>query len=138
MKIWFNHWFSTAYHFIDMLKEKGYYAFSMHANNGSYWNRDAMHKSLGYDHFYSKKEYEIDEVIGLGLSDKEFFKQSTEKLIKINEDYNKWYGLYIMLTNHTPFSETEKYGEYDVSIKETIITIGCMIATTTRTNGARA
>lgn len=25
MKIWFNHWFSTAYHFIDMLKEKGYY-----------------------------------------------------------------------------------------------------------------
>ena len=24
MNIWFNHWFSTAYHFIDMLKEKGY------------------------------------------------------------------------------------------------------------------
>lgn len=25
MVIWFNHWFSTAYHFIDMLKGAGYY-----------------------------------------------------------------------------------------------------------------
>ena len=38
--------------------------------NADYWNRRVMHNSLGYDKFYSKKDYEIDEVIGLGLSDK--------------------------------------------------------------------
>ena len=101
-----------------LLKEKGYYTFSMHANNGSYWNRDVMHKSLGYDHFYSKKEYEIDEVVGLGLSDKSFFKQSIEKIKEINEQGKPYYGTVIMLSNHTPFADVDKYGDFDVDIKE--------------------
>lgn len=104
-----------------LLKEKGYYNFSMHANNGSYWNRDVMHKSLGYDHFYSKKEYEIDEVIGLGLSDKSFFRQSIEKIKQINEQGKPYYGTVIMLSNHTPFADVDKYGEFDVDIKEKAI-----------------
>ena len=35
-----------------------------------------MHERLGYNKFYSKTSYTIDESIGLGLSDKSFFKQS--------------------------------------------------------------
>ncbi len=103
-----------------LLKEQGYYAFSMHGNNGSYWNRDIMHESLGYDKFYSKSSYEIDEVIGLGISDKSFFKQSIEKIKKINDGNKPFYGTVIMLTNHTPFAETEKYGDFPVDIKEEI------------------
>lgn len=105
-----------------LLKEKGYYTFSMHANNADFWNRRAMHKSLGYDRFYSKKDYKVtkDNTIGLGLSDKEFFKQSVAKIKKINEQHDKWYGLTIMLSNHTPFSDVEKYGDYSVDIKETV------------------
>ena len=105
-----------------LLKEKGYYTFSMHANNADFWNRRVMHKNMGYDRFFSKVDYEVEKenVIGLGLSDKEFFKQSIEKIKKINEKKEKWYGLTIMLSNHTPFSEVEKYGEFPVDIKETI------------------
>ncbi|MDD6224227.1 MAG: LTA synthase family protein [bacterium] len=103
-----------------LLKEKGYYSFSMHANNGSYWNRDVMHQSLGYNHFYSKKEYEIDEWIGLGLSDKSFFKQSIEKIKEINKKGQPYYGTVIMLTNHTPFADVDKYGEFDVDLKEEV------------------
>ncbi len=105
-----------------LLKEKGYYTFSMHANNADFWNRRAMHKSLGYDRFYSKTDYKVtkETSIGLGLSDKEFFSQSIKKLKKINKEHTNWYGLMIMLTNHTPFSETDKYGEFPVDIKETI------------------
>jgi len=104
-----------------LMDEKGYYAFSMHANNADFWNRRAMHKNLGYEHFYAKAEYDVqkENVIGLGLSDKEFFSQSIEKLEKINSEHEKWYGMVMMLTNHTPFSEVEKYGEFDVNIKET-------------------
>lgn len=54
----------------------------MHANTGDFWNRNNFHKKLGYDKFYSKQDYNIDDVIGLGLSDKSFFKQSVEKLKK--------------------------------------------------------
>ena len=104
-----------------LLKEKGYYSFAMHGNNGDYWNRRIMHKNLGYDKLIAKDQYEIDEVIGLGLSDASFFRQSIEKLKVINEEHDKWYGTFIMLTNHTPFSDTEKYGEFDVDIKETIV-----------------
>lgn len=105
-----------------LLSKKGYYTFSMHANNADFWNRRAMHNKLGYDKFYSKTDYEVkkENIIGLGLSDKEFFKQSVEKIEKINEEKEKWYGLLIMLSNHTPFSEVEKYGEYPVDIKETV------------------
>ena len=103
-----------------LLKEKGYYSFAMHANNGEYWNRRIMHKNLGYDELIAKDQFEIDEVIGLGLSDVSFFKQSVQKLKAINENHEKFYGTFIMLTNHTPFSEVDKYGEFDVDIKETI------------------
>lgn len=104
-----------------LLKEKGYYTFSMHANNADFWNRRAMHKSLGYDRFFSKADYKVtkENTIGLGLSDKEFFKQSISKIKKIAEKNDKWYGLSIMLSNHTPFSDVEKYGEYLVDIKGT-------------------
>jgi len=103
-----------------LLKDKGYTTFSMHANNGSFWNRDVMHKRLGYDTFYSKSSYEIDEVIGLGLSDKSFFRQSIEKIKDINANGQPYYGTLLMLTNHTPFSDTDKYGEFAVDLKEEV------------------
>ena len=106
----------------SLMKEKGYYTFSMHANNADFWNRRAMHESLGYDKFYSKETYDVDKenVIGLGLSDKEFFAQSVEKIKKISEEHEKYYGLLITLTNHTPFSDIDKYGEFAVTMKTTI------------------
>ena len=106
-----------------LLGEKGYYTFSMHANTAAFWNRQTMHKSLGYDRFYSKADYIVDKenVIGLGLSDKHFFAQSIEKIKKINEEHENWYGLLIMLSNHTPFSDVDKYGEFPVDIVETVV-----------------
>lgn len=104
------------------MKEKGYYTFSMHANNADFWNRRAMHESLGYEKFYSKETYktEGEEMIGLGLSDKSFFKQSVEKLKKIKEEHEKFYGTVISLSNHTPFSDVTKYGEFKVTMNEEV------------------
>lgn len=104
----------------NLLKDKGYFTFSMHGNNADYWNRRLMYQTIGYDKFYSKVDYDIDEVIGLGISDKSFFRQSIEKIKKINEENEKFYGTVIMLTNHTPFSETDKYGEFDVGLHESV------------------
>lgn len=113
----FMNYFDRNYVTIQKLaQEKGYYTFSMHGNNGSAWNRDIMYKYMGYDKFYSKKDYTIDEEIGLGLSDKSFFRQSVEKLEKINSEHKNWYGTLIMLTNHTPFNDINDHSTYSVDI----------------------
>lgn len=99
-------------------KDKGYYVFSMHGNNCSFWNRNLFHQSFGYEKFYCYNEaYDIDETIGLGLSDKSFFKQSVPYIKEINNEYKNWYGTLIMLTNHTPFSYIDEYSDLDVTYK---------------------
>ena len=101
-----------------LLKEQGYYTFSMHANNGTFWNRSNAHKSLGYDDFYYyTKDFTIDEKIGLGLTDKSFFRQAVPKISEIRKNHKNFYGLLIMLTNHTPFTDIENYSDYEVTYK---------------------
>ena len=96
---------------------KNYYTFSMHGNNCTFWNRQATHKSFGYQDFYCyTKDFKIDETIGLGLSDKSFFKQAIPKLKGINDKHSNWYGLLIMLSNHTPFTDIENYSDYKVTM----------------------
>lgn len=102
----------------NIFKNKGYYTFSMHANDGDYWNRNAMYKTFGYDKFYSKDSFVIteDDIIGLGLSDKEFFKQATILLNDIKESKEPFYGKIITLTNHSPFDQIDKYGNLDLTM----------------------
>ena len=99
-----------------LLKEENYYVFSMHANKGNMWNREVMHKQLGYNRFYNyDNDYKLDENIGLGLSDKSFFKQSVQKIKNIANKNEKFYGLLIMLTNHTPFEGVEDQTDLDLT-----------------------
>lgn len=105
-----------------LLKQQGYYTFSMHGNNGTFWNRNMLHESFGYDNFYyHTKDYIIDETIGLGLSDKSFFSQSVPKIKTISETNKNFYGTLIMLTNHTPFSYIGPYSDYSVDIEVEVI-----------------
>ena len=113
-----NYWDRNYPSIQKEFKDMGYYVFSMHGNNCSFWNRNLLHQSLGYDKFYCYNEaYDIDETIGLGLSDKSFFKQSVPYLKEINAEHKNWYGTMIMLTNHTPFSYIGEYSDLDVTYK---------------------
>lgn len=105
----FMNYFNRDYETIlKLLKEKDYYTFSMHANNGSAWNRNITYEYLGYDDFYYyTKDYELDEIIGLGLSDKSFFRQSVDIIKNISKEHKNFYGTLVMLTNHTPFSDVD-------------------------------
>ena len=119
----FVNYYNRKYETIqNAFKKRGYYTFSTHANVGSYWNRDEMYKTLGYDMFYDDEYYDIpvdrsdENVVGLGLSDRAFYKQFIPILNKIREDNNKYMGTVISLSNHSPFNDLEKYGEFDLSI----------------------
>ena len=110
----FVNYFDREYNTIQkMFKNSGYYTFSMHANTGDFWNRATMHENMGYDKFYSKSSFDIDETIGLGLSDKSFFKQVVPMIKEINEEKDKpFFGTLITLTNHTPWSDLELMDEF--------------------------
>jgi len=120
-----NYFDRQYYGLPNYFKELGYYTFSAHANNAEYWNRKAMHKNLGYMDFYAKDKFEIPvsvddpEYIGLGLSDKSFFKQFTPILSEIESNKQPFFGTIITLSNHSPFADVEKYGEFDVTMHYT-------------------
>ena len=115
--VFINYW-NRKYETIQKkFNDAGYYTFSMHANNGTFWNRNIMYNSLGYQKFYNyESDYIIDETIGLGLSDESFFRQSVVKLKEINEKGQNFYGTLITLSNHTPFTnEGKDLSNFDVS-----------------------
>ncbi len=110
----FVNYFDRKYSTIQkQFKKSNYYVFSMHANTGDFWNRATMHENMGYDKFFSKSSYDINETIGLGLSDKAFFKQSVPMIQDImNKEKRPFYGLLITLTNHTPWSDLKLMDEF--------------------------
>lgn len=121
--VFVNYWDRTYESMPNILRQKGYYTASMHANNGSFWNRNVMHETLGYDKFYAKNSFDYSDeskILGMGLSDKEFFKQSISKIKKISEENQNYYITMITLTNHTPWDEGEKYGDYSVDYKKMV------------------
>ncbi|WP_181350368.1 LTA synthase family protein [Thalassobacillus sp. CUG 92003] len=83
-------------------KEKGYTSAAFHGNNDSFWNRDIMYKSLGYDKFFSEEQYDVTEEnsVNYGLKDIPFFKQSIPKIKSLEEPY---YSKFITLTHHYPY-----------------------------------
>lgn len=99
----------------------GYYTFSMHANEGDYWNRKVMHQNLGYQKFYARGTYEEpdNEWIGLGLSDKSFFSQIVPIIKNIKETKSPFMGTIITLTNHSPFKDAKEYVNLDLTMPYT-------------------
>ncbi len=112
--VFVNYWDREYISIPKLLKEKGYYSFSMHGNNGSFWNRNVMYPALGYDYFYYyDKDFVLDEKIQLGLSDKSFFRQAIPYIEEIHQTKENFYGTLITLTNHTPFLDVVEQGIVD-------------------------
>ncbi|MGD7044538.1 LTA synthase family protein [Jeotgalibacillus proteolyticus] len=86
-----------------IFKEEGdYYSAVFHGNDPTFWNRENMYESLGYNHFYSKEAYDVTEEnsVNYGIKDMPFFKQSISHLEELPQPY---YARFITLTNHFPF-----------------------------------
>jgi lipoteichoic acid synthase len=91
-----------------ILKNKDdYYSAVFHGNDASFWNRDVMYDSLGYDRFFSKQDYEVteDNSVNYGIKDIPFFNQSISFLQDLPRPF---YTRFITLTNHFPFLLEEK------------------------------
>jgi phosphoglycerol transferase MdoB-like AlkP superfamily enzyme len=85
----------------EVLSEHGYTTISATAYNGELWNNRLMNKKLGFQKSYFDVDYFPTDTLGLGLSDKEFFKQSCRKLLKLKKTFM---AFLITLSSHHPYS----------------------------------
>ncbi|HEY9724363.1 MAG TPA: LTA synthase family protein, partial [Oscillatoriaceae cyanobacterium] len=84
----------------SILDDAGYTTFSMHGNNGAFYNRATMHPRLGFEHTYFRERLNSHDLIGWGLSDKSFLAQGIDKAAAAREPF---YGFLITLSSHYPF-----------------------------------
>lgn len=93
------------------LKNNDYYTAALHGYSEGFWNRNVMYKSENFDDFYGEHSFNVDEEVGLGLSDKSFLNQSIEKLKTFKEPY---YSFLVTLSSHYPYDDVKGYGYFNV------------------------
>ena len=108
---------------MKILGNLGYYTYSMHGNDATMWGRNKAHPSLGYQGLYFSEHFDFtdDDVINLGINDKLFFKEAIPIMEEIEESYPNYMAEVITLSNHSPFTFTDKYGEFDLSETTTVL-----------------
>lgn len=84
-----------------LLARNGYSTLALHGDRPGFWNRGNMYKSLGFGRFVSRFDMEQDEIIGMGISDKSFFRQSLDIL---EAEPRPFYAFLVTLTSHHPFN----------------------------------
>ncbi len=83
-----------------LLRKLNYETTVFHGNEESFWNRNNFYPTLGVNEFISLEDFEEDEIIGMGLSDRALFRQSIPYLKSLQEPF---YSFYITLTSHYPY-----------------------------------
>lgn len=104
----------------NLLKENNYTTLSTHAEAAGNWNWAENHKSFGADKILDISNYNVDEIIGLGLSDESYLKQVANKIIALDSPF---YAFVTTLTSHGPFDmpEDKKYLDLPEDLDNTIL-----------------
>ncbi|WP_338785899.1 LTA synthase family protein [Metabacillus sp. FJAT-53654] len=85
-----------------ILGQNGYTSAVFHGNTKSFWNRNEIYKSLGYDKFFDLSYYNAkdEDILNYGMKDKPFFKQSMPMLESLSQPF---YTKFITVSNHFPY-----------------------------------
>lgn len=95
-----------------LLNNQGYITISTHAELNGEFNWSEIHKnSFGAEKLWSLRDYNYDEVVGYGLSDRSFFTQLSEKLKDAKEPF---FLQIATLSSHGPFNIDKKYRQLNL------------------------
>lgn len=87
-----------------ILKDYGYSSAVFHGNKGSFWNRNEVYKSFGFDHFFDASYFDTsapEDMAEYGLLDKPFYDQSKSMLSTLPQPF---YTKFITVGNHFPYT----------------------------------
>ncbi len=85
-----------------ILKYQGYNSAVFHGNYKTFWNRNEMYRSMGYDKFFDAAYYDMtdENKKNYGMKDIPFFKESVPIMKKLEQPF---FAKMITLSNHYPF-----------------------------------
>lgn len=130
---------ATTYNSLpNLLEEMNYETIAIHPDKGSFWNYVNGLKGIGFNKFVDYYSFNVDEKIGLGISDESYFKQVVPMIKELKEPF---YTFTVTLTSHGPFDlpeekrvlnlddelDTSELGGYFESIKYTDTQIGTFL-----------
>ena len=94
---------------IKILKDKGYNAYGLHSNRGSFWNRSVAYKQLGFNYFIDEAFY-LGKARGFRSLDHIFFQQSLQMMLNKKIPTESPFLLYfITQTMHGPYPKEKDY-----------------------------
>lgn len=90
-----------------ILGQHGYTSAVFHGNSGSFWNRNEIYKSFGYDKFFDASYYDMreEDLADYGLMDKPFYEQSIPLLESLPQPFM---AKFITVTHHYPYPIDEE------------------------------
>lgn len=92
----------------NLLEKEGYSTVAIHPDKGSFWNYANGLTGIGFNKFTDFYSFNVDEQIGLGISDKRYFEQVVPML---KEQKQPFYSLSVTLSSHGPFDIPAEYRE---------------------------
>jgi phosphoglycerol transferase MdoB-like AlkP superfamily enzyme len=80
--------------------QNGYSTFYANPCRQHFWNVKGMNRSLGFQHSVFQDNLEKTEILGFGISDKEFFRQVRHLLKNLKKPY---FSMLLSASSHHPF-----------------------------------
>jgi len=95
-----------------LFEHLGYKTITSHAENYAAFNWSELHKNaFGVDTLWSLNDYNNDEAVGYGISDRTFLNQLSEKLKNVQEPF---FFESPTLSSHGPFEIGKQYRQLDL------------------------
>ena len=106
------------YSLATYFKEQGYDTIAMHPYNASGWDRNKVYPLLGFDTFYSLKDWKNPQKIRKYVSDKSCY----DKIIELYEQKDKdtpFFIFNVTMQNHSSYSEEYDNFHPDITVEGT-------------------
>ncbi|URZ16977.1 LTA synthase family protein [Clostridium felsineum] len=93
------------------MNNNGYYTTAINGYKEGFWNRNVMYKAEDFHDYFAERNYNINETVGLGLSDKSWLNQTLPMMKNFKQPY---FSFLITLSSHYPYDDQKGYGNFDV------------------------
>jgi len=101
---------------VNILNSLGYESIAIHPYKKEFYSRDVVYSELGFDRFFSEKDFEEAEKTTTYISDRELYKKIIgEYEIKKQEKSNPMFIHAVTMQNHGPYSSP--YDEHNITVE---------------------